>query len=186
MGQCFWYFLAIALILFIISIHSVNNLFRWRTKTSLLGFIASIALLAFVVLDYFNLLNLSFIGGNIEQIIFIVIFFVLVLYFFSYSDIKQFLGRRKMKGKTLNTIERGLLFYCLAKHNPQIIFNSYYQLDSGEVGADTIDEMISIVSTELTNNGIGPDNEPNEHGLQLKSLIDRITELYLSPESKQN
>ena len=127
------------LLLLVISAHSIINLFRGRTKTNLFQFIASIGLFILLVLQHFNLLNLSFIGGKIEQIIFIAIFFALMLYFFYYRDINKFINRRKMKGRPFNNIENSLFFYCMAKHNPDKI-NYYYQLGYEPLDNDSINE----------------------------------------------
>ena len=177
------HFLA-AMIFLIYGVQAGNIYFRWRTKYNLAQLIITTIFFTGTVLNYFYPQSIKIFGGAESIIPIVVISLIVLAYFLFYPDIKQYLYRRKMKGK-LNTIERGLLFYCLAKHNPQILHNSYYQLDSGGVDAHTINEMRSIVGTELANNGTGPDSEPNEHGLQLKSLIDRLAELYLSPESEK-
>ena len=89
-----------------------------------------------------------------------------------------------MKKRTLSDEEITLLTYCLRKHKPELI-EKIEQLDSGLIDSETINKMREAVGDELAGHGFRPDWEPNEYGLKLEDLIDRLADLYLWPDRKK-
>ncbi len=83
-----------------------------------------------------------------------------------------------MNNKTLSVEEKNLLLYCLAEYKPDLI-EEMDLLDSGLIDAGTVKEMREAVGTELQLKGFKINWEPNEYGLKLENLIDRLADLYL-------
>ena len=86
-----------------------------------------------------------------------------------------------MKRKTLNNEEKRTLLHCLTKHNPKLV-EKLGELNLGLLDPETINEMRDAVGIELVGKGFKPDDEPNQYGLELENLIDRLGNLYLWPE----
>ena len=86
-----------------------------------------------------------------------------------------------MKNGTLSIEEKNLLLYCLAEYKPELI-EKVDLLDSGFVDAGTVREMRDALGTELQLKGFKINWEPNEYGLKLENLIDRLADLYIKPE----
>jgi hypothetical protein len=86
-----------------------------------------------------------------------------------------------MKNETLSIEEKNLLLYCLTEYKPELIEKAGL-LDSEFVDAGTIREMREAVSSELKLKGFKINWEPNEFGLKLLNLIDRLADLYLKPD----
>ena len=84
-----------------------------------------------------------------------------------------------MNNKSLTTEEKELLLSCIMLHEPKLI-NAFERLDSGLVTNEEINKMRNdAVGSELAGKGFKPDSEPNEYGLRLENLIDRLADLYL-------
>ncbi len=90
-----------------------------------------------------------------------------------------------MRRRTLTVRERDLLKACLTKHNPQLL-QEMAKLESGEVVAQAINEMREAITDELIEKGLAPDDEPNEYGLTLEDLNERLAKLYLWPNEARN
>ena len=86
-----------------------------------------------------------------------------------------------MKNKSLKIEERNLLILCLRKYKPDLL-EKVDQLNSGLINAVIINEMRNAVGDELIAEGFKPNLEPNEYGLRLEDLIDRLADLYLWPD----
>ena len=72
------------------------------------------------------------------------------------------------------------MLHCLAEYKPELI-EKVVLLDSGLIDAGTVKEMREAVGTELQLKGFKINWEPNEYGLKLENLIDRLADLYLKP-----
>ena len=78
----------------------------------------------------------------------------------------------------LNEKSLELLKKCLENHKPSLIpiiesnSNSDYTIDF-------YNELRRIVGYELCDKGFQPNDEPNEHGLELEALIDEIGRLFM-------
>jgi hypothetical protein len=83
--------------------------------------------------------------------------------------------------KSLTTDEKVLLLHCLDLHAPELI-KTLPLLERGSVAADIVNEMRDAVGSEFTLKGLKPDDEPNNYGLKLEDLIDRLANLYIWPD----
>ena len=86
-----------------------------------------------------------------------------------------------MKNGTLSIEEKNLLLHCLAEYKPELIEKAGL-LESEFVDAETVKEMRDAVGTELQLKGFKINWQPNEYGLKLENLIDRLADLYLKPD----
>jgi hypothetical protein len=90
-----------------------------------------------------------------------------------------------MSKKSLRPEEKELLLKCIKAHRPTLI-DAFERLDSGLVTKEEINEMRNYaVGSELADKGFKPDSEPNEYGLKLDDLIDRLADLYLWPDLRR-
>jgi hypothetical protein len=87
----------------------------------------------------------------------------------------------QMKNRALRVEEKQLLIYCLQKFKPNLT-EQINQLDTRLVSKETINEMRNALGSELAGKGFNPDWEPNEYGLKLEALIDKLADLYLWPD----
>ena len=85
--------------------------------------------------------------------------------------------------KLLNDSEKALLLDCLREYAPYLL-NKVDPLYKGLVDSDTVNEMRNAIGDELINKGFMPNDEPNRYGLELESLIDRLADLYIWPEER--
>jgi len=81
----------------------------------------------------------------------------------------------------MNLSESGfaLLIKCLKAHNPSLI----PIVEANEMGGfsdDFYNQLREIVCDEFCDNGLMPDSEPNEYGLELEDLIDEIGRFFIS------
>jgi len=88
---------------------------------------------------------------------------------------------KRMTRKILNTEEKRLLLECLSKHGPDLI-KEMDKLDTGELESEIVNEMRSAITDEFVQNGLKKDDEPNEYGLELEDLIDKLADLYIWPK----
>jgi hypothetical protein len=78
-----------------------------------------------------------------------------------------------MKIIKLKEEERTLLFYCVQAHRPKLL-QKISQLEKGLLSNDTVNEIRGAVTDELTDRGFKSDWEPNEYGIKLENLIDKL------------
>jgi hypothetical protein len=75
--------------------------------------------------------------------------------------------------QNMNNEEKLLLITCLAIHDPKLLDN-INKLYSGLLDNERISWMREAVGAELQEKGFGLDWEPNEYGLKLENLIDKL------------
>jgi hypothetical protein len=83
-----------------------------------------------------------------------------------------------LQNSTLSLEEKDLLRKCLSEYKPDLI-EKVDLLDSGLVDVETIKEMREAIGTELQLKGFKINWEPNQYGLKLEYLIDKLADLYL-------
>ncbi|MBP8641218.1 MAG: hypothetical protein KBI01_10050 [Oscillospiraceae bacterium] len=78
----------------------------------------------------------------------------------------------------LNKQQMDLLKKCLQKHSPGLI-TIIENPDSQNYSVEFYNQLRAIIGNELVISGLNEDDEPNEYGLNLESLIDEIGRLFL-------
>jgi|WetSurMetagenome_2_1015567.scaffolds.fasta_scaffold704044_1 hypothetical protein len=85
--------------------------------------------------------------------------------------------KKEMEKQTLNKEEKQLLLLCLKNHNPLMI--KYIDLlDEILLDNNLVNTIREIVGNELQEKGFSTDWEPNDYGLKLENLIDKLGNLY--------
>ena len=78
----------------------------------------------------------------------------------------------------LNNESLELLRVCLNHHKPELL----YVIDSQElinIDSGLGNELRQAVGNEFCRDGLKQDDEPNEYGLELEELIDKIGRLFI-------
>jgi hypothetical protein len=77
---------------------------------------------------------------------------------------------------SLSDQEKNILLRCLQRNNPKLI-SKLDLLGSKSLDKDSINKMKDAVGSELQEKGFNSDWEPNEYGLQLEYLIDKLSSI---------
>jgi len=83
---------------------------------------------------------------------------------------------------SLNPEEKGLLLHCLEQHEPNLIAEVEH-LEIGLVDIEKVNRMREAIGDELAAKGLNANDEPNNYGLKLEGLIDRLADLYIWPKN---
>jgi hypothetical protein len=78
---------------------------------------------------------------------------------------------------SLTKEEKNLLTYCLEKHNPELL-SEINNLNLGHVNNQMVNKIRDTIGSELIAKGFNNKWEPNEYGLKLENLIDRLARLF--------
>ena len=81
-----------------------------------------------------------------------------------------------MNTKTLTAIEKNILKEVLSKRRPYTL-PLLDSLGSASLTDEQREELRGAIAEELIEAGLGPGDEPNQDGLLLESLIDRLGHL---------
>ena len=74
--------------------------------------------------------------------------------------------------------EKSLLILCLKSHAPELL-QQINRLFLKQLDHETVNKMRNAVGGELADKGFEKNSEPNEYGLKLEDLIDRLANLYI-------
>lgn len=81
--------------------------------------------------------------------------------------------------------ERALLIHCLRQHMPELL-SRISELDLPLPDKELINQMRNAVGFELANKAFFGDKDSDKYGMELEALIDKLANLYLWPNLKQN